>query len=384
MGTTVKQDSQKALSASEKKKKYANFEFERIPIRGFEQVVKITNTETKLLAIVAIHSTILGPAIGGTRMLPYENFEEALTDVLRLAKGMTYKAAVSGVGLGGAKSVIIADPKTEKSEELLESFGVAMNYFEGRYVCAEDMGTCVDDAKVINRQTPYIVGLPHEKSSGDPSPFTAWGVYRGIQASLNHVFKNPSVKGKTIAVQGLGKVGSVLIDYLFWAGAKLVISDINETHAKELGKKYGATVVTPEKIFDVECDVFCPCARGGILNEEILPRLKTKIVAGAANNQLIYQKIGSELKNRNILYAPDFVINAGGLINVTEEVSEKGYNPANAQDKTHNIYDCLASIYEIADKNNTSTNAAAVSLAEYRMKYGIHRRIEPLVFHHSK
>lgn len=366
-----------------RKKKYENFQFERIPLKGYEQIVKITNAKTKLLAIVAIHSTSLGPTIGGTRIQPYKTFDAALEDVLRLSKGMTYKSAVAEVGIGGAKSIIIADPQTEKTEELLESFGEALNYFEGRYIAAEDMGCTTADVAVMHRKTPYVVGLCHEKSSGDPGRYTAWGTFRGIQAVLQKIYGSSSLEGKRIAIQGLGNVGMHLIDHLFWAGADLVITDPNAEKLKSVSELYDAKTVAIDEIYDIECDVFVPCAMGAVINDDTIRRFRCKAIAGCANNQLHRKDHGEMLKERGILYAPDFVINAGGLINVVEELEEKGYNPGNPRHRTNKIFDCLLSIFEISEKNQISTNAAAISLAEYRIKYGIGKRAGSLYFHHS-
>jgi leucine dehydrogenase len=355
---------------------------EEIFVEGYEKVIKATDEKTGLNSIISIHDTTLGPTIGGTRIYPYGSFDDALTDVLRLSKGMTYKAAASDCGLGGAKSVIILDPKKGKTEEMLVSFGRAVDKLNGLYTCAEDVGCNVNDVNVISRATRYVTGLPHEKSSGNPSYFTAWGVYRGIQAGLNKIFGSPSVKDKKIAIQGVGSVGGILADILFWNGAKLFVTDLSEDRAKEIAKKYSATYCSPDEIWKVECDVFSPCALGGVLNSSTIPVLKSKIVAGAANNQLLTEKDGEELMKKGVLYAPDYVTNAGGLINVADEVSLEGYNPENARNKVDRLYDQLTTIFEIADQNSCSTNQAANSLVEYRLKYKIGKRTDQLHYHH--
>lgn len=365
------------------KKKYEDFQFERIPVKGYEQVIKITNPKTKLLAIVAIHNTELGPTLGGTRIQSYASFDTALEDALRLAKGMTYKSAIAEVGLGGAKSVIIADPQTEKTEKLLKSFGEAINYFEGRYTCAEDMGCSTKDAAVIRKSTPYVVGLESENSSGNPAPFTAWGTYKGIEAACQKLYGTASLEGRTIAVQGLGNVGSELVRLLFWSGADLILADPDPEKLEKIAKKYKAKIVGLDEIYEVECDVFAPCAMGAVINDKTLPKLNCKAIAGCANNQLHKKEHGDALFKKGILYAPDFVINAGGLINVIGELSEEGYNPKISRDKTTKIYDRLLSIFEISEKNQVSTNTAAISLAEYRIKYGIGKRVYPLHFSFS-
>lgn len=359
--------------------------FEDIHVEGYEKVVKCLDPHTGLKAIIAIHNTQLGPALGGTRIYPYQNFDEALFDVLRLAEGMTYKSALAETGLGGGKSVIIADPKTEKTPELLRAFGRAVNALGGQYICAEDVGCTTEDVQIIREETPYVVGLVHEKSSGDPAPFTAWGVFRGIQATLKTLFGSDSLHGKTVAIQGIGAVGMNLIEKLFWHGATIIAADLNSESVELARQKYGVKIVPPEEILFVECDILTPCALGGILNADSIPKLKCKGIVGAANNQLLDQKSDSLLlAERGIIYAPDFGVNSGGLINVTFELSKEGYNPILARDKVNRVYDLLLSIYSIAKQNRTSTVKAACSLAEHRLCYGIGKRQETeYCIHHS-
>ena len=351
-----------------------SLEIQEIPVEGYERVLRIEDPKSKLKAIISIHNTTLGPALGGTRIYPYADFDAALNDVKRLSQGMTYKSAVAECGWGGGKSVIIADPKKDKTEELLLAFGNAVDRLGGAYICAEDVGCTTEDVSVISKATKYVVGLTHEKSSGNPSYFTAWGVFRGIQAGLKKVFGSESVKDKTVAIQGLGSVGAVLADLLFWHGARLILTDVRMDVAKRLAKQYGASVCSPEEILSVPCDVLSPCALGGILNPQSLPALKCKVVAGAANNQLLSDKEGDELMRKGILYAPDFVINAGGLINVTEELTAEGYHPQVSRNKVDKLYEQLLTIFEIAEQNHCSTNQAAKCLADYRLKYKIGRR----------
>lgn len=372
----------KELAASFKEKGM-DLQLEPISMNGYEFIVKITNKKANLKAIIAIHSTVLGPALGGTRIHPYPHFDAALEDVLRLSKGMTYKAAVGEVGLGGGKSVIIADPKTDKTEKLLLAFGEAVDRLKGKYICAEDVGCSVEDVKTIRKKTKYVTGLPHKKSSGNPARYTAWGTYRAIQSTMKKIYGSADLDGRTVAVQGLGSVGAFLVDILFWSGAKLILSDIDEQKTQELALRYGAKIEHPNKILFSECDVLAPCAMGGILSEKTIPLLRCKAVAGCANNQLLRDEHANHLSLRDILYAPDYVANAGGLLNVTSEIKEAGYDPRSPRDKTHQIYDCLLGIYEIAEKNHISTHAAANALAEYRLKYGIGKRILPPVFHHT-
>lgn len=355
---------------------------EEISIPGYEKVIKATDEKAGLKAIIALHNTILGPGLGGTRILPYASFDEALEDVLRLSKGMTYKSALAESELGGAKSVIILDPKKGKTDEMLWAFGRVVNYLEGAYFCAEDVGCTTVDMMKIRKTTPYVVGLPHEKSSGDPSPFTAWGTFRGIQSVIKKIYGCESLKDKTVAVQGLGSVGAKVVEFLFWAGAKLIICDKNAEKEAKLAALYGCQICKPGDILTVECDVLSPCALGGILNRNSIPKLRCRAIAGCANNQLLNDSDADALKNQGILYAPDFVINAGGLINVNEELMPEGYRPTSAWSKTDAIYDRLMVIYDIAEQNDISTHAAALSLGNYRLKYGIGKRIEAIRIHH--
>lgn len=361
-----------------------SLELEEIFVPGFEKVIKVSNKEVGLNAIICIHSTMMGPALGGIRIYPYPNFDAALTDAMRLSNGMTYKSAISDCGWGGGKSVIIADPKKDKTKEMLLAFGQAVDRLQGEYICAEDLGCTPADVLIISQATPYVVGLPHQKSSGNPSPFTAWGTYRGIQSVLKKIYDSESPENRTIAIQGLGSVGSELAKLLFWAGARLIISDADAEKCKNVAALTGARIVSIDEIAQVECDVFSPCALGGTINEQTIPHLRCKAIAGCANNQLLKDTDGDELVARGILYAPDFVINAGGLINVTQELDFAGYNPLPARNKTHRLYDQLMVIYDIAEQNRSSTHRAALSLADYRLKYKIGKRVEPPCFHHAK
>lgn len=356
---------------------------EEILIHGYERVVKATDESAALTAIIAIHSTVLGPALGGVRIQPYVSFEAALEDALRLSKGMTYKSAVSEVGFGGGKSVIIADPKTQKTPELLMAFGQAVERLAGQYICAEDMGCTTEDVKIIRRATKYVVGLPTAKSSGDPGPFTAWGTFRGIQSVVKRLYNTDSLEGKRVAVQGLGNVGKALTEFLFWAGADLILSDIDPVRLQVLAEKYRAKAVAPSEILSVECDVLAPCAAGAIINDRTIDQFRCKAIAGCANNQLLTDAHADQLRKKGILYAPDFVINAGGLLNVSAELEEEGYNPKLPRHKAHQIYDVLLAIYEIADKNQESTHAAALSLADYRIRHGVGKRKSGPTFHHK-
>lgn len=357
-----------------------NVQEEILEVAGYEKVVKVTDADSGLTGIIAIHNTTLGPGLGGTRIYPYKNFEEALTDALRLSKGMTYKAAIAQVGLGGAKSVIIADPKTQKSPELLRAFGKAVDRLEGKYICAEDVGCTPDDIETILTATKYACGVHNLRGSGNPSSFTAHGTFLGIQSVLQEMDGSDSLEGKTVAIQGVGSVGRRLVERLFWAGAKLIISDVDIDVIEHFAHEFDAERVSPDEILKVECDVLAPCALGGVINQETIPHLKCRAIAGAANNQLLKPTDADHLKERGILYAPDFVINAGGLINVMNELSAIGYNASRARDMINQVYHQLLQIYEIAQQNNISTHQAAVSLADHRIEKGIGKRTEELCF----
>lgn len=347
---------------------------------GYEKVIEAKDSESGLHAYIAVHNTLLGPAMGGTRLYPYKKPEDALFDVLRLAKGMTYKSAVVENGLGGGKSVIIADPKTEKTERLLLSFGEAVNLFKGKYIVAEDVGTSTEDMTIIRRKTPYVAALPTEKSSGDPSRFTAWGVYRGIQAVAMKLWNSPSLWNKRIAIQGIGHVGSRLANHLFWEGANLILCDFDQEILHDVALKDGAEEVSPNIILEVECDIFAPCALGGILNADSIPRLKCKAVAGAANNQLLVEADGKKLFERGILYAPDYIINSGGIINASAEFEPGGYNPKHSRNKVNKIYDTLMEVFERSEGEGRETNLIADELAEYKLVHRIGKRKVPIKF----
>lgn len=342
--------------------------FDLIESYGHEQVVFCSVKELGLKAIIGIHSTTLGPALGGTRMWNYASDDEALIDVLRLSKGMTYKAAVAGLNLGGGKAVIIGDSRTQKSEALFRAFGRFVEGLSGRYITAEDVGTSIKDMEYIMMETRHVTGIPIEVGgSGDPSPVTAYGTYVGIKACVNEVFGNDSLKDKKIIVQGAGgNVGKHLCSYLYKDGAKLFVNDLYQDKLKPIIEQYKATVISDDNLFSTEADVFSPAALGGILNDETIPKLKVKIVAGAANNQLDDEdKHGKMLKDRGILYAPDYVINAGGLINVYNEL--EGYNRERALNQASGIYDIVKKIIEISKRENIPTEAASSKIAEERI-----------------
>ncbi len=354
---------------------------EEIPVEGYKKVFKVTDDKTGLKAIICIHDDTLGPALGGTRIYPYPTFEAALTDVKRLARGMTHKSAVAEAGLGGGKSVIISDHKG-KTKEMIISFAKAIESLQGLYTGAEDLGCTLEDVTLMSQYTRYVVGISNKKSSGNPAPFTGWGTYRGIQATLKKLFGTELVKGRTIAIQGLGSVGGYLAEMLFWHGAHLIVSDIDWDKTLSMAAKFGARACPADDILMQECDILAPCALGGILNPQTIPQLKCKGIAGCANNQLLTDTDGVALMKRGILYAPDFVINAGGLINVTQEIAKEGYKPDVARAKIDKIYDQLLTIFDSAEKSHISTHQAALNLAEAHVKSGTGKRIHPPTYHH--
>lgn len=338
---------------------------EQMEIAGHELVAYFYDEPTGLKAIIAIHSTKLGPALGGCRVWPYESEAAALNDVLRLSKGMTYKSAAMGLPLGGGKAVIIADPRKDKTPALFEAFGRAVDSLGGKYITAEDVGTDPEDLVAVRRVTEHVVGLPD--TSGDPSPVTAFGIFNGMKACLRHVFDSDDFSGRTVAVQGLGAVGMHLCRHLHEAGARLIVTDISEDRIDKATSEFGAEVVAPDDIYDVECDIFSPCALGAVLNDDTVPRLKAKVVAGSANNQLAESRHADALRERGILYAPDFIINGGGVINVFNELSPGGYVRERAFTRVAQIGDQVAEAIALAEERNISTDAAAVLLAERRL-----------------
>ena len=313
--------------------------------------------------IIAIHDTTLGPALGGTRFGTYQNDREALVDVLRLSRGMTYKAAVAGLNVGGGKSVMIGDNKTTRREPLFRAHGRHIESLGGRYITAEDVGTSTGDMAHIHAETRYVTGLIGK--SGDPSPVTAYGVYRGMKACARHVYGSDSLAGKTVAIQGVGHVGYALAQLLHREGAKLVVSDIDPARVQRVVDEMHAEAAAPDAIYGARADIFAPCALGGIINDQTIPLLKARIVAGGANNQLGEERHGDELERRGIVYAPDFAINSGGLINVYAEWN--GWSPDRARHKAGEIYDTILRVFEIAAEEGVPSYRAADRLAEQRI-----------------
>lgn len=333
-----------------------------------EQILFCNDNATGLKAIIAIHNTVLGPSLGGTRMWNYNNEMEALTDVLRLSRGMTYKSSVAGLNLGGGKAVIIGDSKKIKSEALLRRFGKFVNSLGGKYITAEDVAMSSRDMEIIKMETDYVSGLPvNMGGSGDPSPVTAYGVYVSMKASAKEAFGTDSLAGKKVLVQGIGNVGMHLVEHLTKEGAKVYIYDISEERIKYAVDNYKAELVAADKMFDLDIDIYAPCALGATVNDDTLSKLKCKVICGAANNQLADEKKHGELVlAKGILYAPDFVVNAGGIINVYYEL--EGYNRERAMAHAEKIYDTTWNIIQTAKTQNIPTYAAANKIAEQRIE----------------
>lgn len=333
-----------------------------------EQVVFCSDAETGLKAIIAVHSTALGPAVGGCRLWDYESDEAALNDVLRLSRGMTYKNAMAGLPLGGGKAVILGDAKKIKSEALFRAFGRMVHRLSGTYYSAEDVNITTADIMIVNKETPYVAGL--EGQSGNPAPFTALGTYRGIKAAAKHQFGSDDLNGKTVAVQGLGSVGFYLCEHLHKEGAKLIVTDINQDAVQRAVTQFGATAVDLDAIYAVDADIYAPCALGATLNDDTIPQLKVRVVAGCANNQLKEARHGEVLRQKGILYTPDYVINAGGIINVAFEMRPEGYSAEESTQKVMAIYDTLLNLFQRADAENKPTSQVADLMAQEIIKRG--------------
>ncbi len=344
--------------------------FDKLAEYRHEQLVLCHDHSTGLRAVIAVHDTTLGPALGGCRMWPYESEEEAIVDALRLARGMTYKAAVSGLDFGGGKSVIIGDPREDKSEALFRSFGRYVETLGGRYVAAEDVGTSTEDMDRVRLETSHVAGVsPARGGSGDPSPFTALGVLQGMRACVEELFGTTSLKGRTVAVQGLGHVGHQLCRLLDEAGAKLLVADIVDENVERVVRETGAEALGIDEILSASCDVLAPCAMGAVVDDGTLPHFQCSIIAGAANNVLQEPRHGQALADRGILYAPDYVINAGGLINIS--VGREGYDERRATERVVRIYDSARRIIDVSKRDGIPTNVAADALALERIE---HRR----------
>jgi leucine dehydrogenase len=309
----------------------------------------------------------MGPALGGTRMWNYANEWEALNDVLRLSRGMTFKSAITGLNLGGGKAVIIGDSKADKTPEMITRFGEFVNSLSGKYITAEDVGTTTEDMDRIHKVTNYVTGISESiGGSGNPSPVTAYGVYMGMKAAAKYQFGSDNLEGKKVLVQGIGHVGEVLVQHLTESGAIVTIADINEDRLKAVGQKYGAKIFTGDDLYSAEVDIYAPCALGATINDATIHKIQAKVIAGAANNQLANEVIhGTILKDKGILYAPDFLINAGGVINVYSELAN--LTRAQVMEKTENIYNTSLEIFKFAETNNITTHQAAMSIAQKRI-----------------
>jgi leucine dehydrogenase len=352
-----------AEAAARPRREDASALFALLEEHQHEQVSLVYEPSSGYRGIIAIHDTTLGPALGGTRFWHYATDREALIDCLRLARGMTYKAAVAGLNLGGGKSVIIGDNKIRNREPIFRAHGRHVEALHGRYITAEDVGTSVGDMEFIKAETDHVTGLIGK--SGDPSPVTAFGVYRGIKACAKHRYGGAELRGKSVAIQGCGHVGYYLSELLYKEGADLVVSDIDATKVEKVVKDFEAKAVTPDEIYDVRANVFAPCALGGIINDQTIPRLKVDIVAGGANNQLAEERHGDMLDERGLTYAPDYVINAGGLVNVNAEL--EGWTMERARNKAGEIYDTILMVFEIASEERMPSYKAADRLAERRI-----------------
>lgn len=332
-----------------------------------EQIVFCNDKDTGLKAIIGIHNTVLGPSLGGTRMWKYNTEWEALNDVLRLSRGMTFKSAVAGLDLGGGKAVIIGDAKTEKTPELMKKFGEFVDSLSGRYITAEDVGMETEDMDLVRTVTPHVVGLSEKLGGkGNPSPVTGYGVFMGLKASAKYAYGNDSLEGKTVYVQGVGHVGEALVEHMSKEGANIFISDINRERMEEIRDKYNVKIYEGDNLFTEKMDIYAPCALGGTLNDESIGSLQAKIIAGAANNQLVDEvRHGEMIREKGIVYAPDFLINAGGIINVYGEI--KNYDRAEIMRQTENIYNTTLDILNNAEKNGITSHKAAFNVAQARI-----------------
>ena len=338
--------------------------FDTLASMGHEQVVLCHDESSGYRGILAIHSTVLGPALGGTRFWNYASDEEAIVDALRLARGMTYKNAVAGLNLGGGKAVIIGDNRTANREMIFRAHGRFCESLGGRYITAEDVGTSTADMDFVHMETDYVSGLAGR--SGDPSPVTAHGVFRAIKASAKKRWGSDDLTTKTISLQGAGHVGYYLAKELHEAGAQLIVTDIDAERVKRVVTDFGAKAVAPDEIYGVQADIFAPCALGAVINDKTIPQLRVEVVCGAANNVLLEERHGQELEAKGILYTPDYVANAGGVINVYSELA--GWSSARAFRKADEIYDTVLKVYEIAEKDGIPTYQAADRLAEQRIR----------------
>ncbi len=353
------------LKANELKK--AAPVFGQLSFDDHEQVVFCNDKDTGLKAIIGIHNTVLGPALGGTRMWNYQSEWDAVNDVLRLSRGMTFKSAVTGLNLGGGKAVIIGDAKTQKTPELMRRFGEFVHSLSGKYITAEDVGMETADMDTVREVTPYVTGISESKGgAGNPSPITAYGVFMGMKAAAKYRYGSDDLQGKRVLVQGIGHVGESLVDHLTKEGAQVIISDINQQKLTDIRDRYNATIYGGADVYAADVDIYAPCALGATINDDTIERFKVDIIAGAANNQLADdRRHGLVLREKNIVYAPDFLINAGGIINVYAEL--EGYGKKEIMEKTENIYNTTLEILNSAEVNDISTHEAALKVAQQRI-----------------
>ncbi len=341
--------------------------FGQISFDDHEQIVFCNDKDTGLKAIIGIHNTVLGPALGGTRMWDYNNEWEALNDVLRLSRGMTFKSAITGLNLGGGKAVIIGDANTQKTPELMRKFGEFVHSLSGKYITAEDVGMTTEDMDTVREVTPYVTGISESKGgAGNPSPITAYGVFMGMKAAAKFKFGSDVLEDKHIYVQGIGHVGEALVEHLVNEGAKVTIADISQERLERVRSKYNVTIYGGQDLYEEEMDIYAPCALGATINDDTILKLKAKIIAGAANNQLAEDRHGKMLQDLGIVYAPDFLINAGGIINVYAEL--ENYGRQEIIRKTENIYNTTLEILKRAKDKGITTNMAAVTMAKERIE----------------
>lgn len=341
--------------------------FGQLSFNDHEQVVFCNDKDTGLKAIIGIHNSVMGPALGGTRMFNYNSEWDALNDVLRLSRGMTYKSAITGLNIGGGKAVIIGDAKTQKTPELMRKFGEFVHSLSGRYITAEDIGMETSDMDLVRDVTPYVTGISESRGgSGNPSPVTAYGVYMGMKAAAKSQFGSDTLAGKKVLVQGIGHVGEALVDYLVKEDALVTIADINKEKLEEVSTKYSAQIYKGTDLYSADVDIYAPCAMGATINDDTVYKINAKVIAGAANNQLADENVhGAILKERGITYAPDFLINAGGIINVYAELVH--YDKAEIIRRTENIYNTTLEIIDFADKKGITTHQAALKIAQNRI-----------------
>ncbi|MCM4157679.1 Glu/Leu/Phe/Val dehydrogenase [Gramella sp. AN32] len=354
------------LNAKELKK--AAPVFGQVSFDEHEQIVFCNDKDTGLKAIIGIHNTVLGPALGGTRMWNYTSEWEAVNDVLRLSRGMSFKSAITGLNLGGGKAVIMGDAKKDKTPQLMRRFGEFVHSLGGKYITAEDVGMETSDMDIVREVTPYVTGISESKGgAGNPSPITAYGVFMGMKAAAKYKYGSDDLEGKKVLVQGIGHVGEALVEYLTGDGAEVFIADINEERLQQVKKQYGAHIYTERDIYSAAVDIYAPCALGATINDDTIDRLKVDIIAGAANNQLADEVAHGEiLQKRGIVYAPDFLINAGGIINVYAEL--ENYDRQETMRKTENIYNTTLRILEKAEKEDITTHFAALKIAKQRIE----------------